>query len=131
MSSFSLIDNLVALSYNILTYEMMCPADSLKENIWSYLAILAEIAIRRLDFIKSGKPDFKQLDYDGELKKLKDRLGNTQGIKTQSNFNVPKKLVETERTSELDEETLIDQNKLKVNLDTYIQMITFTIQVKF
>jgi len=112
-------------------YEMMCPNDTMKDNIWSYLAITSEIAIKRLDYLKSGKLDFKQLDYDLELKKLKDRLRNTSGIKTLSNFNVPKKNVETERTSELDDETLIEQYKLRVNLDSYIQLITFTIQVHF
>ena len=108
---------------------MICPNDSMKENIWSSLSIISEIAIKRLEYLKSGKEDFKQLDYEKELKKLKDRLGNTSGIKTQSNFTVPKKYVEEERTSELDEETLIEQYKLKINLDTYIQLITFTIQV--
>jgi hypothetical protein len=112
-------------------YEMMCPNDTMKDSIWSYLAIISEIAIKRLDYVKSGKLDFKQLDYEIELKKLKDRLGNTSGIKTISNFNIPKKHVETERTSELDDETLIEQYKLRLNLDSYIQIIAFTIQVNF
>ena len=85
---------------------MICPNDTMKENIYGSLVILSEISVKRLDYIKSGKLDFKQLDYDKELKKLKDRLGNTPGIKTQSNFSVPKKFNDTERVSELDEEIL-------------------------
>ena len=58
------------------------PYKALPNNIWSYLIIIGEVALVRLNHLKKGNQNFVEFDYDYELKKFKTLI-------TENKFNAP------------------------------------------
>ena len=81
------LDNLFYFIYNIISYDMLTPYNccddiivknedddsetnpykAIPNNIWSYLIIIGEIGLARLNYLKKGNINYTEFDYEYEL----------------------------------------------------------------
>ena len=89
--NYTHLDNLIYFIYNIIIYDMLSPYNccddiivknedddsetnpykALPNNIGSYLIIIGEVALMRLNYLKKGNQNFVEFDYIMSLKKSK------------------------------------------------------------
>jgi hypothetical protein len=127
LNFYSVFDNIMALTYNLFTYDMLVPSDT--TEIYQYLVALADCAIKRLEYLKTGGDGYIQTDYERELELLKQRISDPN-IKGQCNFNLSKRH-QSESKQTVDEEKVIEYFESKINLDIYIEFLCFTIQAVY
>jgi len=92
------LDNLIYFIYNIIAYDMLTPYNccddiivknedddsetnpykAIPNNIWSYLIIIGEVALTRLNYLKKGNSNFTEFDYDYELMNFKKNNNRNQ-----------------------------------------------------
>ena len=130
VQNFSAFDNLVYVAYNLLTYEMLCPNDTMSDNIYVYLNMISDFAIERLTALMNGKKAFIQTNYDEAGKELRTRLEDTEKIRESTTFGVSKKWDNNE-IKKIDKEFIINHYETWVNFDTYVELICFNIQCTF
>ena len=149
VNNFSHFDNLLSFTYNIILYDMLSPYNCCDDiiiknededsetnpykyqqnNIWIYLNIIAEVAIQRLKYLKMGNNTFTNFDYDYELNKIKTILNNKFNAPI-NNFTVMSKSSKNDG-DKLDEENLLNSYSNLINIDVYIQFISFVIQCDY
>ena len=106
------------------------PYKSLPNNIWSYLIIIGEVALVRLNQLKKGNQNFTEFDYDYELNKFR-------ALITENKFNAPIEKFHSLSKSlkpvknKLDEENLLDSYSRHINIDIYIELLTFIMQCAY
>ena len=148
--NYSHLDNLIYFIYNIIIYDMLSPYNccddiiiknededsetnpykSLPNNIWSYLIIIGEVALVRLNQLKKGSQNFTEFDYDYELNKFR-------ALITENKFNAPIEKFHSLSKSlkpvknKLDEENLLDSYSRHINIDIYIELLTFIMQCAY
>ena len=148
--NYSHLDNLIYFIYNIIIYDMLSPYNccddiiiknededsetnpykALPNNIWSYLIIIGEVALVRLNYLKKGNQNFNEFDYDYELNKFKSLI-------TENKFNAPIEKFHSLSKSlkpvkyKLDEENLLDSYSKQINIDIYIELLTFIMQCAY
>ena len=148
--NYSHLDNLIYFIYNIIIYDMLSPYNccddiiiknededsetnpykSLPNNIWSYLIIIGEVALVRLNQLKKGSQNFTEFDYDYELNKFR-------ALITENKFNAPiEKFYSLSKSlkpvkNKLDEENLLDSYSRHINIDIYIELLTFIMQCAY
>jgi len=108
---------------------MLCPNDTMNENIYVYLNMITDFAIERLTSLMNGTKAFQQTNYDDETKNLKYRLEDSNNIRENTVFNISKKN-NNEEVKKVDREFLINHYKANLNFDAYVEFICFTIQVR-
>ena len=149
VNNFSHFDNLLSFTYNIILYDMLSPYNCCDDiivknededsetnpykyqqnNIWIYLNIIAEVAIQRLKYLKMGNNTFTNFDYDYELNKIKTILNNKFNAPI-NNFTVMSKSSKNDG-DKIDEENLLNSYSNLINIDVYIQFISFVIQCNY
>ena len=106
------------------------PYKSLPNNIWSYLIIIGEVTLVRLNQLKKGSQNFTEFDYDYELNKFR-------ALITENKFNAPIEKFHSLSKSlkpvknKLDEENLLDSYSRHINIDIYIELLTFIMQCAY
>ena len=106
------------------------PYKALPNNIWSYLIIIGEVALVRLNHLKKGNQNFVEFDYDYELKKFK-------ALITETKFNAPvDKFYSLSKSlkpvkNKFDEENLMTSFSKQINIDIYIELLTFIMQCAY
>ena len=144
------LDNLIYFIYNLIIYDMLSPYNccddiivknededsetnpykSLPNNIWSYLIIIGEVALVRLNYLKKGNQNFNEFDYDYELNKFKSLI-------TETKFNAPiEKFYSLSKSlkpvkNKFDEENLMTSFSRNINIDIYIELLTFIMQCAY
>jgi len=81
------LDSIIYFTHNLINYDLLTPYDAVKENIWIYLNIISDFALKRLEKIKNGEADFNATDYNIELQRLRNRLGDPNSFKLGLNFD--------------------------------------------
>ena len=143
-------DSLITFVYNMILYDMLTPYACCDEiivpneddddetnpykkvdnNIWIYLNIIAEVAINRLNYLKKGNLPYNEFDYNLELEKLKNFITGEKFNAPVSNFNTLSKNIKV-NSSKIDEENLLSSFGNYINIDVYIEFITFVIQCTY
>ena len=148
--NYTHLDNLIYFIYNIIIYDMLSPYNccddiivknedddsetnpykALPNNIWSYLIIIGEVALVRLNHLKKGNQNFVEFDYDYELKKFKSLI-------TENKFNAPiDKFYSLSKSlkpvkNKFDEENIMTSFSNQINIDIYIELLTFVMQCAY
>jgi len=182
------LDSIIYFTHNLINYDLLTPYDAVNENIWIYLNIISDSALKRLEKIKNGEVDFYATDYNLELQRVKNRLKDPNDLKIGINFdnnisllrkfeykqnflnnvkinpnvsvayiqsqnaisikdysnennesemeNIKEKDKENYGTKnkcqiKIDEEQLIEIYDSRVNFDTYVELIIYTIQCDY
>ena len=144
------LDNLIYFIYNIIIYDMLSPYNccddiiiknedddaetnpykSLPNNIWTYLIIIGEVALMRLNYLKKGYQNFVEFDYDFELNKFKELLINTKfNAPVEKFYTLSKSLKQIK--NKFDEENLLNSFNKNINIDIYIEFLIFVIQCTY
>ena len=144
------LDNLIYFIYNIIAYDMLSPYNccddiiiknedddsetnpykAIPNNIWSYLIIIGEIGLSRLNYLKKGNVNFKEFDYEYELMNFKKNMTENKYDAPVENFYALSKSVKPVRKN-IDEENLLDSYSNSINIDVYIELLTFIIQCAY
>ena len=103
---------------------------SLPNNIWTYLIIIGEVALMRLNYLKKGYQNFVEFDYDFELNKFKELSINTKfNAPVEKFYTLSKSLKQIK--NKFDEENLLNSFNKNINIDIYIEFLIFVIQCTY
>jgi hypothetical protein len=82
------LDTIIYFAHNLINYDLLTPYDAVKENIWIYLNVLSDSALKRLEKIKNAEIDYNASDYNIMLNRLKNRLKDPNDLKIGVNFDM-------------------------------------------
>ena len=148
--NYSHLDSLIYFIYNIIIFDMLSPYNccddiiiknedddsetnpykAIPNNIWSYLIIIGEVALVRLNYLKKGNQNFVEFDYDYELKKFRTLLTDNKFSAPIEKFYFLSKSLKPVK-NKFDEENLLNSFNSQINIDIYIEFLTFVMQCAY
>ena len=99
-----------------------------QQNIIYLFKYFCRSSIQKLKYLKIGNNTFTNFDYDYKLNKIKTILTRNKFNASIKNFTV---FSSKNNIDKLDEENLLNSYSNLINIDIYIQFISFIIQCNY
>ena len=99
-----------------------------QQNIIHLFKYYSIVTIQKLKYLKMGNNTFTNFDYDYKLNKIKTILTGNEFNESINNFTV---FSSKNNVDKLDEENLLNSYSNLINIDIYIQFISFIIQCNY